>query len=594
MGLAMKTNLLWLIFCCLWTSHACFAQTEPTSTDSDESKLVQQMYAKRVAEVKATASDADNIHLVRQMLVAASDDTVGLKLKAALALCALDMASQIGSQDAQPLVTRAMELAGQAISTIQKQYYQKQVATHRVLAARGQISEIELGSLALVAVDAGIAYVKLAASEEACVSEVASTMRQLRSFTTLYRLKDSLPELDELDKLVRVLTMKRLRLKEALVRLEALRRAEDSEGAKTASKAVAQIHLETDGDVRSAAEFFKNTDDPRAETVINAAKLMGNPAAVEAAKAGSTIVALAVMSEGLQDPAKANVAATALELAQKHIATNPKDDPDRMKLLVDQLQQTLGHSGPDKIKKDLNAAYGPIQGKIEVLGADRVRISYDFSHPSQLKDFESEQGTWDIGKGVFGSRSRPYNRAETRLRLPFRFDRPFKITFMASGKYEVGCELHCKPWQSDYADRMWFRLSNDGINCYAWNRSFDSQDVRLGDKSSLFELTKDANNKLTLSINGKIVREMPVSEATPYYVNGCFRVGLGTRSSDRVLTLFDNLSIEGSILPNADWRPSTSDQKRSAQTSNKRSDAKEEKDTGKKVEAEDDRKKRFE
>ncbi len=408
------------------------------------------MFGKKIAGLPK-AGDEEGLAVARQLLAAANDGATGPKLKAALAMSSLRVSLVLGTEDATALAHTALNTFASAgtLSPVDKAFYLKEIPARRLAKARSEHrNSDELQTIAKTAIEASIAYAQATLGDDNSNIELSGLLQQVRAWTTQYKLKEYASSLDDLQKLSKAASIKRLRLKDALAKLESLKQANnDPQGIRTASKAVGQVYLEVEGNFRSAARYYAGTDDPKGKVVVETIDLLDHPDPLDTKRALDALEGLAKIIDPLNDIAKANASRTALQLAGLYLATDPPEGAAaKTKLAMVQWQSAANAAESEKLKKELSDAYGPIQGKLEVIGEGRVRLSYDFNSYSEIKDWETLSGTWDVGKSMLGAKSTKDHAAIVECRLPFRCDRPFKVTFNGAAHHEMTAKLYVTTW----------------------------------------------------------------------------------------------------------------------------------------------------
>lgn len=523
-----------------------------------EGKLVQEMFGRKIADAKASATDEDDVAVSRQLLKAAEDGSTADKLRISLYTTTLRLLTQTGSEASTQLARQALEGldALAPLEPLEKARYSKEISAHQVARSRtARVSADDAARMAREAIEATIEYAKLGASDINSAADVAASLGAAKGWATTYRLSEYSSELAELDKTAKTSALNAVKLKEGIEKVGALKRAKDVDGAKAMSKTVAQLYLEGWGDLKNAAKYYEEIDEPRAQAVCRAAKAL-EAEKVDPAQGLEALEGLVKVREGLRDLARQRVTESGGRLAQGlGELTLSEEKQAKLKLLTVQLEGGSDSPGDDGLRKKLLAAYGNIRGKLDVLGPERVRLTYNFSHKLQMKDWEIRSGEWEIGKGALACRTSG-SSGLIECRFPFRADKPFKISFNCGGKYSVGANLYLKGWDGDDSKDAFFHLTDDGLyyngDSYASNRA-----VRLSVKKAYhMEVSSKGDGQLTWKLDGQSYTYKP-----RYGAKGSFVLQLSTRYADRTLSAFKNVVIEGTMLPKQDWAPEESKKK---------------------------------
>jgi hypothetical protein len=560
----------WLVCLVLAGAGACFGQgasftalpADPTAQTA-EGKIVQEMFGKKIDTAKARLKDDDVLAVANQLLAAANDGSISGKLKLALAMTGLRVSVVVGSEESGRVARKALEViqSTSPMGAVDRAFYLKEISLRRLAKARLEhLSNDDLQAVAKTAMEASMSYADVAMNDDEVSADVVSVMRQMRTWMNLYKLKEYSQSLDDLDKEYKAVMVKRVRLKEALARLDTAKRAKDPEGVKAASKVLAAVYLDSGGDLRSAAKYYRGADDPRGKVVVAAVDVLDHPKPLDTRKALETIDGLVHLIDSLTDVAKINASRTALELGGLYMASDPPESAvAKVKLAMMQWQSITGTSQNDKLKKELAEAYGPIQGKLEALGSGRVKLTYDFSSRTQINDWDPLDGTWDVGAGMLGCKTSNSSKpGSIEFRLPFRQDRPFKISFTGVARRELTVKVFVTPWKSGRGhDRtLIFKMLEDGAYCYSFEPDWtDSKTHLLSEKPCKIELSSEGDGNIAWSINGTEAHVFTPGENNVKGFKGSFKFALQTRGADRTPTVFDSVVTEGVILPSADYVP---------------------------------------
>jgi len=260
----------------------------------------------------------------------------------------------------------------------------------------------------------------------------------------------------------------------------------------------------------------------------------------------------------MEDPVRSQLARTAKGMCQAYLDSGPAEvEAAKARLLVAQLQVLLGASSADKRRQDLADAYGGLNGKLEIIDEENVRVLYDFSDAKQLADWQPGVGVWAIGKGVLGAKTRPYGSGRCDQRLRFRADRPFKLSFDGSAKYELSVELKLYPWGANWQSRSErFSLRGDDASLHVLGIGWSDRRYRIAEGNVYrFEISTDGKGGFAWSVNNVMVYAYSPPKDRQTDVLGAYVVQLRTESADRSLTAFDNVVMEGAVLSEPLWRP---------------------------------------
>lgn len=569
-------RLLALLIVCVGTVAATAAHagaaapaTIPTATSQPslqaEQKLVDTLFGDKIAKAHGTAGEDDDLELVQQMLQAASDSSHPKTLRFVLAMRAFAVASGLGSPAARKACDQAIEQADQngPLKDSQKAQLQMERQARQLALARSQRRPNDQILVAMKdCAEVDIAYALAVLADEGDVGDADKALRDARAFVTGAKLVDVTGYLEDVEKTVQAAKVKQQRLAAATLRLNTARKDKEFQAAVEASKTIAQIYLEFDGDLKRAAKFIKGTDDARTGDVLWALAGLDNPSAIDVKTGLGHLESLSRIAEKLSPAARGQMARTVLQLAQSYLdAKPPADDATKVKLLMVQVQAMLPKPSAWAVHQDLAAAYGGLQAKVDLPQDDSVRLTYDFSGTIQMRDWEVQSGLWEPANMAMIAKIDQSHRSATRCKIMFRADKPFKISYRGGGKQRLSAALEISPWRYSNWNPyhcLEFTISNNGLvfesfyNTEHWN---DAK-VRLpGDKDYQMEISSDGAGQFLWKINGQTVREFHLRDRLND-LEGSMQLRLEANGSEGNLNLFDDVVIEGSVVPRPDWTPS--------------------------------------
>jgi len=530
------------------------------AAQSNEEKLAAEMFGRRIAAAKATPSDADDVELARLMLIGANDEGYSSAMRLVLARRAMELLTPLGTSASVDLAGRAFKLIGRISppSPAFKAAFERDIALGRLARARrDRKGAAELKRLAQQAVEAHLAFVRAAMNDADLADRLNSSLRAARALIKTYKLSEQDKALAELERQFRETKNRAGRLAEAQARLRAARKSGSPAAVRAASIAAAQVYLELDGDVESAARYLAGTGDAK-ERPIAAAAAFVTEGRIDPASCVPAVEALRKLAKSLPGRGRTPVAKIALGMCQAYLAGERSEiAAAKAKLLSAQLQMLLGQAAARERLKKLAEAYGGLNCKLEIVDDENVRVTYNFSDEKQMMDWRASSGTWAVGKGVLAAKTRPYRRGQCSVKLRFRADRPFKLAFDGTAKYELAAWLQRYPWRSlrnTGAERFSLRRNEAAIQAMGVGWSDGRYRVAEGTKFH-FEIITDGKGGFVWSVNNVVIYRHAPEGARPRRLTGSFVVQLGTESSDRSLSIFDNVVIEGAILPEPLWSP---------------------------------------
>jgi len=538
---------------------AAVAAAAPAAQPNEE-KLAAEMFGRQIAAAKATPSDADDVELAKLMLIGASDEAYSSAMRLVLADRAMALLTPLGTSRSVDLAGRAFDLAGQIApaSPVRKAAFDRDVAVGRFARAkRDRKSADELRRRAQQAVEAHLAFVRAAMNDADSADEINRTLRAARTLVRTYRLGEQDKALSEVEQRLRDAKSRAGALGKAQAKLKIAQQSGNPAAVKAARIALAQVYLELDGDVQAAAKYLAGAGDAK-DRPIAAAAAFAKDGKIDPATCLAAVEALTRLAKTLSGRARTTVAKIALGMCQAYLAgERPEVAAAKAKLLSAQLHILLSKVSTTERLKKLAEAYGGLNCKLEVVDEENVRVIYDFADEKQMMDWRALDGTWEVGKGVLAARTRPYSRGRCSGKLRFRADRPFKLAFDGTAKYELTASLQRYPWRSSWGagdERFSLRRYEAAIQAMGVGWSDKRYRVAEGTKFH-FEITTNGKGGFVWSVNNVVIYKHAAKGAPSWRLAGSFAVQLGTESSDRSLTAFDNVVIEGAVLPAPLWSP---------------------------------------
>ena len=529
--------------------------TKPAKEDYN--KLVRDMYGRRIAKAKASPADRDNLELAKELLAGAMDDRNPERLRLALARTALDVATPVGTETGLGLSRKAIKAIDNIspLGPIDRTLIERDLA----LAAlqRGRLDRLKLDQIALLArkaAKASLQYVEAALPDEKHRPKAATALVDTRRIIQVYRLNDLADKCAALQKEHLRMRAYTARLKTATAQWQAAKKAGQVSSIRTAGIALAQVHLEYQGDILAAAKYLAGTDDPREPTIAAAAAFLQDPSSLDKKTSLHNIKTLLKLAHSLpEEHAKQRVATCALQMCQALTAGNPpRMTAAKARLLITQIKAMLSRGESDKFRRDLAAAYKGIQCKVEVLEGQRIRATYNFATDAQKADWTVMDGTWDVGRGVLGCKSKRWQAATVINKLQFSADKPFKLRFSATGARTIGARINVSgKLDKDEANfQNNFVLKSDGLYMEVRWRDWKDKTCRLNPKKVYrFEITSDGKGTYSLSLNGAKIKQLAADKRRLGPVDGSLTVRLFVRgTARRTPAVFDDIVLEGHVI----------------------------------------------
>jgi len=547
---------------------AALAMTGPLRADDDLAaayEKVRELYGERIETVQATDDDADDISLVESMLAVVDDPTQDAAFRFALADTAVEVAGKIGLPKTLSLAQDAMKRAG-AIRP-----YPPALEARRLMElAQGRLDRLNaegadrwakipavrmLASAQLQFVsNAAVAGEDLDAAAEA-LSSAKRLIRQfeLRDLETLTTIADGALEQAEA-------RYERFRLAEADL---ASAKQGGGEAVIAAAKVkLAELWMEVDGDIAKAADYLKDTGDPRAEPMATAVAFAGGRRPADE----DLLAAAAILTQwggSLPDGPRMQTCQLAMAICQR--VGRESDDPDlvgRARVILARLEQVAGLVADEDTADEL-AVYKVSSGRVTRLSGGVVRADYDFATQAQFGDWQITNGQWKWDQQTIIAQGSGSPSIDSRLR--FRADRPLSVSFTARAAKQIGTTVQLFDWNGakmgEYVATLGAKRPNrqarhtEGVQLRLFGESSQHAELRLITGrlyEVLFEL--DGRGGYCWSINDQVVYAGRSDDAVR--TTGSLVVRLTTVSSaNMTAATIDNVVIEGTLLPNPSWHP---------------------------------------
>ncbi|MFP4052955.1 MAG: hypothetical protein ACLFV7_03725 [Phycisphaerae bacterium] len=524
---------------------------------SKEQKLVDELYSDRISKARSSAGEDDNLSLARELLMAANDESHPKSLRSILAAEALKLTVDLGTESGTAMAEKSLatlDALGE-MDDARKAKIRCDIAANRyqrAITKHGKSDTTE--PLAREAVKAYLAFIEAAAGEPDLYSEAGSAIRSatrlVRAYS-MYGLKESLEKATETLKRSEA---RRNRVSTARKLLKKAKESGDEKDLQAAHRMLAQAALEFDGDIRKAARFIKGSGHPREELVLSVAAFLQDRSKLDKENCLSQIKDLLSMGRGYEDYAQKKIGEAAMLMCKVYLAGDPPAmGASHANLLMLQIKKLLGNTETDKAIKKLADAYKGVAAKVAVLEDGQVRLTYDFSKSSQIKDWQTESGQWAVHKGVLLCRTGNASTTGYLLnKVKFDASKPAKITFTARAYYEISPTLRTfDPTTGAHRYRWYFRQSRSSLYCYAYGESWRSEaaDALKTGKTYKWEITTDGKGGFIWTINNKKVHDFK-GKARTYYTNLHFSLLLHAYRSESVknITAYDDLVIEGTPI----------------------------------------------
>ncbi|HDZ21222.1 hypothetical protein LCGC14_0226420 [marine sediment metagenome] len=545
------------------------AMSEPDEADPARQK-VRETYGQRIDEVGKTKDDSDDLALARELLAAASEQGRDALERFALAETAAEVA-------ARPGMPKGIRLAREAIDAAEsirpyppaaKEQRLMEIAEARLSRLRAERADhFALEPVARRAAEAYVRYARAAARVPPRLSSARLALNEALRLSKEYELTHLADPLAQAERELARAQQRHDRLAAAQAKLATAQGAGDRSAAKVA---LAEVVMTFDGDIAAAAEYLAGTGDPRERPLADAVSFAaGRDVSPQDLLAAA--VALTQWSKTLHDDSRERVGITAIAACQAVVNKAPGTPAAaRARVFQTRLEQLIGQTPGDRLREELAKSYGPLHCQVTALGEGRIRAVYDFSDRDQFDDWRIVKGQWDGSKGALvctGGRGR-YKEAEATAKLRFRADRPVRVSFKAGAGRRVAFAMDFYPWGQKRREAFYCSFGSSaagngppepqGLTARVFGRQWGNVTHRLT-SGRVVEMTLilDGRGGFEWLIDGVMVRRHDVDKPTPDRVAGALELRLRTvAASKSAPTGFDDIAIEGVVVPRPDWKPS--------------------------------------
>lgn len=521
---------------------------------TEEEKAVRETFSQKIAAAKATATEDDDVALVREMLQAAGDGGTSDKLRYALAKAAMDLTLPLSGEAGVEQARRAVEIVDgiRPLPPEEKVAIYRDLAVHQLAGIKSRKPEDVL-PIARAAAEAQLAYAKVLMNDSSKTREVDAALTAARGLIVAYKLNELKESLDSTAGEFAHVKARQTRLVAAEARLKAAKEEDEPNMIRAAGRGVAQVYLEFDGDLATAAKYLAGTEDPRDKQIVAAAAFLADPQKLDPATCLETADAMMKLAQPLGEAPRVKITDCAMRVCQAYLEGSPPElGAAKARLMILQMQAVLGQTPADQFRKKLEVACKGLAGKLEVLDGSRIRVTYDFSDDKQLKDWGVGQGSgWGVEKGAMVYRPDRPAPGEVVNKLRFRADRPFRASFVGRAGSELAAVVFfyvptVRPPR--YTNR--FSLRDSGLSLSAFTANWSGDQVRLRDGQPFkFDVSFDGKAHATWSINAKVVRDQKYELNDPRELAaGSFMLGLRGWSPRHGFSAFGNVVIEGDVI----------------------------------------------
>ena len=542
---------------------------------------VEQFYGQRIAEVGRTDTTRDDLALAEELLAAARQADRAAAERFVLADTAAVLVAPLGTQAGGEVARKAMVLAESI-----RPYPPATGALRLWQIESGRLARMQRNRADLAAVEpvadasarAGLAYIEALLADPDAAALAAQSLREIRTLINRYKLNDLAGQLQAADERIRRAGARNNRLADARRMLQQALDRNNQTAVAAARRELADVFITFDGDLLTAAQYIDGTGHHLEQAVKVAAAVQAGEPPDQRDELVEAVIALRDHMTNLAEPAFTRVGEHAIALCDAYVA-GATDGPQRVtgRLYRMQINKLLGSGLADVMLAELAEAYDvPLHCSLQTLGNRRARISYDFEDPRQLGDWTIQRRQWQVADALVHVGGAGGDPASIATRLRFRADQPVRVSLRASAFDEIAVLLAFHDWGQDdsrTAYQTYFRgprrrgrrgtTGPGGLqlitprNGHRW-----ADDTRLLASDSAYdvELAIDGTGGVTWRINGVLVHEYLPAPGEPTATAGSVTVQLLARGASVASpTGYDDVVIEGEVLPDPNWRPDEED-----------------------------------
>ncbi len=524
----------------------------PTQPVRSPAEQLAARFGRRIVAARATSADsADDLAVATEMATAA-ETAEPAGLRHLLAITALDLALPAGGEAATQLAARAFGIAMQSgpLSSLR----QTEVVSR--LSVRLFLESVAAGlPPGERAVRAKTAAVKTLAYVDALIAADQSdkALAQLAKAKEIAAAGDPGILLSELSARQKALSGHAAYL-DAVKKAAAALAAAEAGGVKdtisAAQVALATVYACQGGDIPKAARFYAAAMHDMALPVLYASTFIAGPKAVRGNQLLSGARGLAKLSVQAHGRAKVKLSTVGYDMINAFLAGTPSArDAGKARVLKAQLARMSGQTDEQRVAAMLTRMYGPMAGKLYVLKAaeKRIRLTYAFARPEQLKDFITNgHTTWAIGPG--GVLKGTKGSGAITHKVVFDAGKPIKVHFQAQATDRMIAQLLWSAHLPIRTDNLPYQVTLGMGNNPTQLSGPGGAPVALprakgnSKRAYRFALTWNGNGRLLWHTDGDKTGEfVSTLEESPRYMT------LALRLHGREIAL-DNLQIEGAII----------------------------------------------
>lgn len=415
----------------------------PAADPQADLKVVRDVYGPQLKAVKATPEPDDDVALARQLMTAADDPSSTAGLRAALSRTVLDLTVPLGTDASHDLALQAIGALEslQPMRPVAKATLRRDLSVARLNYAIAAKRTSLLQNLAVQSIEAYADFIDAARLDASRIDEIEAAVKAAQPLIFRFQLRKLTNACDAIEATYKWYQARKLAFQGGELRMATAVKSGDEKTIMMAHLVLADLCLEHDGDLISAAKHLIRTDDPRKGAVVAAAAFLTDARSPEAEPKLETVEGLLGIAGTLHGDAQRRVADVGLQICQAYLGdTAAQSVPTKPRLLMMQLEKLSGLTADVRLAKRLAANYGGFRGKLELLEKQQTRCTYDFGFSRQLEDFSGQSNLWVARMDVLGVKTATQAALTNKLR--FHANQPFKAMVKVQGSQNLGMRLN--------------------------------------------------------------------------------------------------------------------------------------------------------
>jgi len=537
----------------------------------------QQAYGQRIEAAAQTDVASDDLALAEELMAAAGEADRSAAERFAFADLAVSITSPLGTESGCNTAREAMALAESILpySPAARALREWQIETGRLNRLQRNLADLEaVIPVAGAAAEAGLVYVGILLADNGETDSASAALREVRALANRYKLDSISLELPAMEERLKRAADRRKRIAGAELKLQQAQQQSNEAAIATARRELADAYISFDGNLLLAAQYTDGTGHVLEQALKVVVAVQAGEVVDDRDRILESVVALREYMANLDGPALTRVGEHAIALCDAYLA-GAVDGSERVKAELHKMQinKLMGNGPADVMLGKLAEAYeAPLHCKLQLINDNLVRVSYNFEDPRQLEDWNIHQHQWQVAAALVQTGQSDNRPASIATRLRFRADQPVSVSLRANAFDQIGVALAYHDWgksNSTTSYRIFFRGLDigrhgqrggaDGLELISSRDVHRWQDnTRVLDSGTVYDiqLTIDGAGGMTWRINDVLVHEYSPGPGDAVATDGYVTVQLLAQNASTMNpTAYDDVVIEGCVLPTPNWRP---------------------------------------